>query len=175
MNQSVFLVGPMGVGKSTIGKLLAVRLQLPFVDSDRLLEANAGADIPWIFDIEGEEGFRRRESALLKELCKGAPRVIATGGGIILMEQNRRWLCASGRVVYLHASLEPLLERTAKSNNRPLLQVADPRERIKKLLEERESLYRQVADLICETDNSTPRQTVNKIADQLQGGVLCKS
>lgn len=164
----------MGVGKSTIGKLLAVRLQLPFVDSDRLLEVSAGADIPWIFDLEGEEGFRRREGELLQQLCTGEPQIVATGGGIVLLAQNRQRLCANGVVVYLHATLEPLVARTAKSHNRPLLQVADPRARIKKLLEEREGFYREVADLICETDDSTPRQTANKIAEQLLGSMLHK-
>ncbi|AMX03981.1 shikimate kinase [Microbulbifer thermotolerans] len=157
----------MGAGKSTIGKLLALQLGLPFADTDKVLEDRTGADIPWIFDVEGEAGFRRRESEVLEDLCRGPVQVIATGGGIVLAEQNRRQLKKHGLVVYLQASADQLLERTAKNSNRPLLRVADPRARIIELLEQRDPLYREVADLICDTDDCTPKQAALMVAERL--------
>ncbi|WP_197409264.1 MULTISPECIES: shikimate kinase AroK [Microbulbifer] len=167
MSRSIFLVGPMGAGKSTIGKLLAAQLRLPFADSDKVLEEKTGADIPWIFDVEGEAGFRRRESDTLRQLCEGPVQVIATGGGIVLREENRRLLRKHGLVVYLQASIDQLMERTSKNSNRPLLQVADPRARIIELVEERDPLYREVADLVCETDYCTPKQAAIRVAERL--------
>lgn len=167
ISHSVFLVGPMGAGKSTIGKLLAAQLQLPFADSDKVIEERTGADIPWIFDVEGEAGFRRRESDVLRELCAGPSQVVATGGGIVLMAENRRLLKSDGLVVYLRAGLEQLLERTAKGGNRPLLQVADPRARIEEILRERDPLYREVADVVCDTDHCTPKQAALLVAERL--------
>ncbi|MEX2961899.1 shikimate kinase AroK [Microbulbifer sp. TYP-18] len=167
MSRSIFLVGPMGAGKSTIGKLLATQLRLPFADSDRVLEARTGADIPWIFDVEGEAGFRRRESEVLRELCQGPTQVVATGGGIVLDEQNRRQLRRHGLVIYLQASADQLLKRTAKNTNRPLLQVADPQRRIVELLSQRDPLYREVADIICDTDHCSPRQAVDLVIERL--------
>jgi shikimate kinase len=167
INRSIFLVGPMGAGKSTIGKLLAAQLRLPFADSDKVIEERTGADIPWIFDVEGEAGFRRRESEVLRQLCEGSPQVVATGGGIVLLEENRRQLQGSGFVVYLRAGLEQLLERTAKSSNRPLLQVADPRARIEELLRERDPLYAEVADIVCDTDHCTPKQAAFLVVERL--------
>ena len=171
INRSVFLVGPMGAGKSTIGKLLAAQLQLPFADSDKVLEERTGADIPWIFDVEGEAGFRRRESEVLRDLCAGPTQVVATGGGIVLLEENRQLLSQQGQVVYLQASVEQLLERTSKNSNRPLLQVAYPRARIVELVEERDPLYRQVADIVCDTDFCTPKQAAQIVAERLMSGV----
>ncbi len=171
INRSIFLVGPMGAGKSTIGKLLAAQLQLPFADSDKVLEERTGADIPWIFDVEGEAGFRRRESEVLRDLCAGPTQVVATGGGIVLLEENRQLLSQQGQVVYLQASIEQLLERTSKNSNRPLLQVPNPRTRIVELVEERDPLYRQVADIICDTDYCTPKQAAQMVADKLMSGV----
>ncbi|WP_346840222.1 shikimate kinase [Microbulbifer sp. SAOS-129_SWC] len=171
MHHSIFLVGPMGAGKSTIGKLLAAELQLPFADSDKVLEERTGADIPWIFDVEGEAGFRRRESDVLEDLCRSPAQVVATGGGIVLLEENRRLLKeSSGLVVYLQASVEQLVERTAKNTNRPLLNVADPRARIVEILNARDPLYREVADLVCDTDHCTPRQAALLVAERLSAG-----
>ena len=172
ITQPIFLVGPMGAGKSTIGKLLAAQLGLPFADSDKVLEERTGADIPWIFDVEGEEGFRRREHAVLHDLCKGEPQVIATGGGIVLLPENRQLLIANGLVVYLCASLDQLVERTSKNSNRPLLQVADPRAKLLEILAQREALYREVADLVCDTDDCTPKQAAQLVADQLLASAL---
>ncbi len=167
ISRSIFLVGPMGAGKSTIGKLLAAQLRLPFADSDKVLEDKTGADIPWIFDVEGEAGFRRRESDVLRQLCEGPVQVVATGGGIVLREENRRLLRKHGLVVYLQASIDQLVERTAKNSNRPLLQVPNPRARIVELVEERDPLYREVADLVCETDHCTPKQAAVRVAERL--------
>ncbi|MCW8126686.1 shikimate kinase AroK [Microbulbifer halophilus] len=169
-NRSIFLVGPMGAGKSTIGKLLAAELKLPFADSDKVLEDRTGADIPWIFDVEGEAGFRRRESEVLRDLCTGPTRVVATGGGIVLSPENRRQLRKNGLVIYLQASVDQLLERTSKNANRPLLQVADPRSRIIELVEERDPLYREVSDIVVDTDYCTPRQAALMVAERVAPG-----
>ncbi|AQQ69313.1 shikimate kinase [Microbulbifer agarilyticus] len=167
MSEPIFLVGPMGAGKSTIGKLLAAQLGLPFADSDKVLEDRTGADIPWIFDVEGEAGFRRRESEVLGDLCNGVAQVIATGGGIVLKAENRELLKQGGFIVYLRASLDQLVERTSKNSNRPLLQVADPRAKLAEILEQREAYYAEVADLVCDTDNCTPKQAAQLVADRL--------
>lgn len=157
----------MGVGKSTIGRLLADSLQREFFDTDKLIEDRAGADISWIFDIEGEEGFRQRESNTLAELCEQDDLVIATGGGIIMREENRKLLNKYGRVVYLTASIAQLVRRTDKDKKRPLLQVEDPKQKIVELLELRDPLYREVADVIIETDGKTPKQVAEALVEQL--------
>ncbi|WP_201276954.1 shikimate kinase AroK [Microbulbifer sp. ALW1] len=172
MTQPIFLVGPMGAGKSTIGKLLAAQLELPFADSDKVLEDRTGADIPWIFDVEGEAGFRRRESEVLRDLCGGTPQVVATGGGIVLLPENRKLLKAHGFVVYLRAGLEQLVERTSKNSNRPLLQVADPRAKLREILQQREAFYSEVADLVCDTDDCTPKQASQLVADRLAANAV---
>ena len=168
ITQPIFLVGPMGAGKSTIGKLLAAQLGLPFADSDKVLEDRTGADIPWIFDVEGEAGFRRRESEVLADLCSGEAQVVATGGGIVLKPENRALLKGQGFVVYLRASLDQLVERTSKNSNRPLLQVDDPRAKLAEILEQREAFYAEVADLVCDTDHCTPKQAAQLVTDRLQ-------
>ena len=124
--RNVFLIGPMGAGKSTIGRLLAKELKYPFKDSDREIEVRTGADIPWIFDVEGEEGFRQREEAMIAELVHEDGIVLATGGGVVMRPANRAALKSGGLVVYLCTSVEQQLQRTAKDRQRPLLQTADP-------------------------------------------------
>ena len=161
---NVFLVGPMGVGKTTVGKLLAEEINYRFVDTDREIEARCGADIPWIFDVEGEEGFRQREIKALDELSSSNHIVLATGGGIVLKPENREKLKARGFVVYLTAHLDLLVERTAKDKKRPLLQVDDPRQALKKTLEIRDPLYREVATIIVPTYHQNPRQASKEIA-----------
>lgn len=160
----VFLVGPMGAGKSTIGRLVAAELNLAFRDSDRVIEERTGADIPWIFDVEGEEGFRERETAVLRELSLEPVQVIATGGGIVLREANRLQMKASGHVFYLTASVEQLVERTARDKKRPLLQVDNPRQKIIDLLQLREPLYRDAADFVINTDRRPPKTVAQEIA-----------
>lgn len=161
---NVFLVGPMGAGKSTIGRLLATELNLRFRDSDRVIEERTGADIPWIFDMEGEEGFRERETAVLTELAKDQDAVVATGGGIVLRAQNRTLMQASGYVCYLTASIDQLVERTARDKKRPLLQVENPRQKIIELLALRDPLYQEAADFVVNTDRRSPKSVAQEIA-----------
>ncbi|UTA48560.1 shikimate kinase AroK [Simiduia sp. 21SJ11W-1] len=164
MSQPVFLVGPMGAGKTTIGKQLAQQLGYPFKDSDREIEERTGADIPWIFDVEGEAGFRQREVAVLADLATQGQLVIATGGGIVMREENRECLKRSGIVFYLTASIEQLLERTAKDKRRPLLQVDDPEARVRELLAIRDPLYAEVATHVINTEKRPPRQVAQEMA-----------
>lgn len=157
----------MGAGKSTIGRLLAARLQFAFFDTDTVIEERTGADIPWIFDVEGEAGFRDREAAVLRELVDCPEAVIATGGGIVIRAENRKMLTRSGNVVYLTASIEQLVDRTCKDKKRPLLQVDDPRKKIASLIAERDPLYRSVATNIIETGGRSPKNVVQEIIDLL--------
>lgn len=165
--QNLILVGPMGAGKSTIGRLLAKELRVPFKDSDKEIEQRTGADIPWIFDVEGEQGFREREQAMIAELCALDGVVIATGGGAVLREANRISLRSGGQVVYLFTSIEQQLGRTSRDRNRPLLQTADPERVLVELMSIRDPLYREVADLIIETDERPPRMVVQEILERL--------
>lgn len=166
--RNLILVGPMGAGKSTIGRLLAKELHLPFKDSDKEIEVRTGADIPWIFDVEGEQGFRDREQAVIADLCREDGLVLATGGGAVLREANREALRAGGRVVYLHTSVEQQLERTARDRNRPLLRTANPGQVLRDLLTIRDPLYRQIADVIIETDQRPPRLVVQEVLGRLE-------
>ncbi len=160
---NIFLVGLMGAGKSTIGRHLAKSLNLEFVDSDHEIERRTGADIPLIFDIEGEAGFRQREKKVIEELTQRSGIVLATGGGVVLDADNRAWLRGRGKVIYLYATADQLLTRTAKDRNRPLLQTADPRARLEELLKARDGLYREVADLIVDTGGRTARSAEREI------------
>ena len=162
--RNIYLVGPMGAGKSTIGRVLAAELHLGFRDSDKVIEDRTGADIPWIFDMEGEEGFRDRESAVLQELSQGQDLVIATGGGIILRSENREMMRSSGYVCYLTASIEQLVERTARDKKRPLLQVENPRQKIIDLVSLRDPLYIESADFVVNTDRRSPKVVAQEIS-----------
>jgi shikimate kinase len=162
--RNIYLVGPMGAGKSTIGRVLAAELHLSFRDSDKVIEDRTGADIPWIFDMEGEEGFRDRESAVLEELSQSKDVVIATGGGIILRPINREIMKSSGYVCYLTASIEQLVERTARDKKRPLLQVDNPRQKIIDLVTLREPLYMEAADFVINTDRRSPKLVAQEIS-----------
>ena len=148
---SIFLIGPMGAGKTTIGRQLAAALHLEFVDSDHEIEERTGVDIPTIFDIEGEEGFRKREVSVIDELTQRDGIVLATGGGAVLREENRNHLGGRGLVIYLYATLDRLMDRTHRDKNRPLLQTDDPRAKLQELIEIRDPLYRQTADIIYDT------------------------
>jgi shikimate kinase len=158
----------MGVGKSTIGKHLATLLHREFQDTDHVIEAKCGCDIPWIFDVEGEEGFRQRESAVLEELLAQPGLVIATGGGIVMREANRNLLKARGDTVFLTASVSQLVKRTYKDRKRPLLQVDDPKAKIEQLLALREPLYKGVADFSVSTDRKSPKAVAEAIVNLLQ-------
>ncbi|MGM0413192.1 MAG: shikimate kinase AroK [Pseudomonadota bacterium] len=159
----IILIGPMGVGKTTVGRQLARALGRPFQDADRAIEERTGASIPWIFDIEGEEGFRTRERGILDELTREPQLVLATGGGAVLDPENRKRLAERGYVIYLYAPVDHLFERTRHDRNRPLLQTEDPRARLEALMAERDPLYREVADRVVETGNRPARSVVREI------------
>jgi shikimate kinase len=166
---NVFLVGPMGAGKTTIGRLLAEQLGKTFYDSDQVIEERAGANIPWIFDVEGEAGFRQRECAVIEELCALDNIVLATGGGAVLSEQNRKELRRGGVVVYLMATLNQQVERTRRDQKRPLLRnVADPRAKLQQLMDQREPLYREVADHMIMTSRRSPKSVCGEILQMLR-------
>lgn len=164
---SLFLTGPMGAGKSTIGRQLAKQLGMPFYDSDHEIESRTGVDIPLIFELEGEAGFRKREVAIIDELTGLPDIVLATGGGAILDPQNREHLKSRGSVIYLHATVDQQLRRTRKDRNRPLLQTGNPRAKLEELLEIRDPLYRETAGLIVETDGMRVRDVVKKILQRI--------
>jgi shikimate kinase len=164
---SLFLTGPMGAGKSTIGRQLSKRLDKEFHDSDHEIEARTGVDIPLIFELEGEAGFRKREQAIIEDLTRIPDIILATGGGAILDPENRRNLSTRGRVIYLHASVNQQMKRTRRDRNRPLLQTADPRAKLEELMAIRDPLYREIADVIIETDGKRVRDVVRQIIQQV--------
>lgn len=167
MQGNIFLIGPMGVGKSTIGRKLAALTSKQFIDADQELEARTGVSISVIFDIEGEDGFRRREAALLNELTEKDDIILATGGGAILSEANRQVLRARGYVVYLHADIDTLVKRTHRDRSRPLLQNVDRKKKLQDLMEVREPIYRQEADLVIDTNNESPTTVARKIVEKM--------
>jgi len=162
---NLYLVGLMGAGKTTVGRVLARRLKLRFLDSDQEIERRCGVKIPVIFEIEGEAGFRGREAAVLGELAQLRGIVLATGGGVVGAKQNRQLLAASGTVVYLHAQPDDLYERVRHDRNRPLLATADPLARLRALYAERDPLYRSIADVVIDTG----KQGVAALARDLLG------
>ncbi|WP_426115763.1 bifunctional shikimate kinase/3-dehydroquinate synthase AroKB [Massilia sp. PWRC2] len=157
----------MGAGKTTIGRILARKLGKRFIDSDHEIEARTGASIPWIFEIEGEASFRRREADVIRDLCGQDGIVLATGGGAVLSADNRARLAAGGIVIYLRANVHNILQRTGHDKNRPLLQTADPRRKLEQLLVEREPLYREIAELVIDTGRPNVQSMVQTILDQL--------
>lgn len=162
--KNIFLVGPMGAGKTTIGRLLAEDLKKQFLDSDLVIEERAGADIAWIFDVEGEAGFRIRECNVIRELTALDDVVIATGGGAILSEVNRKNLRRGGTVIYLMATIAQQVERTGRDQKRPLLQnTSDPRAKLTSLMEIRDPLYREIADYVVMTSRRSPKAVCTEI------------
>ena len=166
-SQSIFLVGPMGVGKTTVGRHLAELLNYEFYDSDRVIEERTGATIPWIFDVEGEEGFRKREQAMIEELTLMPSIVLATGGGAVIRPENRQCLRSRGIVVYLKADVDELVKRTQHDKNRPLLQMDDPRKKLEELMSEREPWYLEVADLIFDTRQKNSHVAARTLLNKL--------
>lgn len=172
MTRSIFLVGPMGSGKSAVGKQLARQFGLRFVDSDAVIEQRTGVDIPYIFEREGEAGFRAREREVIAELTQQDSIVLATGGGAILSEESRRLLRDRGLVVYLCTSVDQQTLRTRHSRQRPLLNTPDPRGRLEELMRIREPLYREIAHLTVVTDGRRVKDVAAEIAAQLRDQVL---
>ena len=162
---NIILIGPMGAGKTTIGRQIARVFDFDFFDSDREIEERTGASIPLIFELEGEDGFRKREQDIIADLTKKKQIVLATGGGAVLRAANREALKASGTIVYLCASLDDLMERTSKDKNRPLLQTENPRAKLQSILTERDPIYRQLADIILETNKMTVHTAVRKLEE----------
>jgi shikimate kinase len=165
---NLYLIGLMGAGKTTVGRTLARRLKLRFVDSDHEIEARCGVKIPVIFEIEGEAGFRAREAQALAELTQLDGIVLATGGGVVLAAENRRVLAARGTVVYLRATPEHLYERVRQDRNRPLLARGDPLERLRELYRERDPLYREIAHVIMDTGRQSVQVLARALLEKLE-------
>ncbi|AXY58058.1 shikimate kinase AroK [Acinetobacter chinensis] len=160
---NIYLVGPMGAGKTTVGRHLAELLGREFLDSDHEIERRTGASIPWIFEKEGEPGFRSRETSVIDELTTRKQLVLATGGGVVTQSPNREFLKQRGIVVYLYTPVEIQLQRTYRDKNRPLLQVENPEQKLRELLRIRDPLYREVAHHIIETNQGAARDLAQKI------------
>lgn len=168
MHQNIFLIGLMGAGKTTVGRALARRLNKQFIDSDHEIEARTGVSIPLIFEIEGEASFRQREAEAIRDLTAKSDIVLATGGGAVLKPENREYLKTRGTVIYLRASVNSILQRTSHDKNRPLLQTADPRQRLEQLAREREPYYLEIADFVIETGRPNVQSLVQTIIAQLE-------
>ena len=167
MAGNIFFVGLMGAGKTTIGRLLAKHLSKHFYDTDHEIERRTGVNIPLIFELEGEAGFRKRETAVIAELCRMQDIVLATGGGAILAQQNRESLKQHGTVIYLRAHVQELWQRTRNDKNRPLLQTDDPRAKLEQLFIERDPLYHETADIVLETGGQSVSSIVHLIEQKL--------
>jgi len=165
--KNIFLVGPMGAGKSAVGRQLARTLHLTFMDSDDEIESRTGVDIPFIFEKEGEAGFRKREAAAIDDLTKIDGVVLATGGGAIVDAQSRSHLGGRGFVVYLYTTVEQQFARTNRGRERPMLENGDRREILESLLEQRDPLYREIADLVVDTDGRKVHSVANEIILQI--------
>ena len=166
--RNIFLIGPMGAGKSTIGREIADRLHLEFFDSDQEIERRTGADIAWVFDLEGEEGFRKREETVIEDLSERQGIVLATGGGSVISAQVRNRLSARGIVVYLETTIDKQVARTQRDRRRPLLQTdEEPRTVLENLAVERNPLYEEIADVIVQTDDQSAKVVASKIVERL--------
>lgn len=167
LSGNIFLVGMMGAGKTTVGKLLAQQLGKKFVDSDEEIQQRTGVTIPHIFDVEGEAGFRQREASVIQDLVLLDNIVLATGGGTVLNENSRVALCCNGIVVYLKSTIHDLWQRTRHDRNRPLLQTADPHTKLKNMYEQRDPLYAEVANLIMPTGKQSAQNLVLHLQQEL--------
>jgi len=169
LTMNIFIVGPMGSGKSTVGKIISDELFLNFFDTDDEIESRTGASIDWIFDLEGEEGFRIRESSILEEMVKQNSIVLSTGGGIILSDSNREMLSSRGTVFYLSTPISVQIERTSKDKDRPLLKNGNPEEILTRLQKERKDLYESVSDHVIETENKSSQEVASEIINLVKG------
>lgn len=165
---NLILVGMMGSGKTTMGRTLAKHLDKIFVDSDEEVQKRTGVTIPHIFDIEGEAGFRQRESVVIRDLVGRDNMVLATGGGAVLAEQNRITLQQNGIVIYLKASVHDLWQRTRHDRNRPLLQTADPHAKLAELHQQRDPLYQQVADIVVQSSRQSAHALMLQLVDEIE-------
>ena len=165
---NIFLVGPMGAGKSTVGRCLAELAGLKFIDSDVEIEHRTGADIAWVFDVEGEAGFRKREEQVIADLATMQGIVLATGGGAVKNETNRKNLKAGGAVVYLETSVDQQFARTGRDKRRPLINNDSPKETLARLMKERDPLYRETADIIVKTDGQVAHVIAELILEELK-------
>lgn len=165
--QNIFLIGPMGVGKSSVGRLLAKQLQKNFFDSDQVVESLTGANIAWIFDIEGEAGFRKREAKVIDDLTNKQNIILSTGGGTVVTKENRQFLSQRGTVIFLHANLDNQYKRTRRDENRPLLQTENVREKIDQLWDDRLPLYEEIADYTFDTSDKSVTIVCQEIVNKL--------
>jgi len=166
--QNIFLIGPMGAGKTTMGRQIARRLRMDFEDSDHVIEAQTGAEISLIFEKEGEAGFRKREISAIDTLTQQSGLVLATGGGAVLSEENRKHLKSRGTVIYLHSNIKHLLERVRHDTSRPLLQTADPAAKFREIMKIREPLYRETADIVINTGQQSIRSVINVMLGRIK-------
>ena len=166
--RNIYLVGPMGSGKTTIGQRLAKLLGLRFLDCDHELETQTGASVGLIFDVEGEEGFRARETRMLEELTKRSGVLVATGGGVVLREENRKMLSETGLVVYLRTPVNQQLRRLGRDRSRPLLQTPDRKQKLSLLAEQRNPLYREIADIVFPAQNRGLDAVAADLADTIR-------
>jgi shikimate kinase len=166
--ENIYLIGLMGVGKTTIGRQLAKSLSVPFYDSDKAIEESTGVDIPTIFEFEGEEGFRDREQKMIQKLTQLRGIVLATGGGAILREENRKLLKENGYVVYLQCSVDRILERTRRDTQRPLLKTDNPKDRLQQLFEQRQPLYLSCANFRIDTGMLKSKTVVSRILEEFR-------
>ncbi|MEW5007895.1 MAG: shikimate kinase AroK [Cycloclasticus sp.] len=167
---NIYLVGPMAAGKSTVGRLLAKRLNKTFYDTDVEIIECTGVEIALIFELEGEEGFRQRETETLRRLSALEGVVVATGGGLVLREENRVILQETGRIIYLQCSVDQQLRRTKHDTKRPLLQIANPRAKLEQLMKERAPIYESISDVKISTNKTNSKRVINAILDKLSIG-----
>ncbi len=165
--RNIYIVGPMGAGKSTIGRHIAQQLHLEFFDSDSEIERRTGAEIAWVFDVEGEDGFRVREASVIEDLTEKQGIVLATGGGSIITKEVRNKLSARGLVVYLETTIDKQLARTQRDKRRPLLQTEKPRQVLEDLAAIRNPLYEEIADITVRTDEQSAKLVAKEIIDKL--------
>lgn len=165
--QNIFLIGPMGAGKTTVGRNIARRLKMEFFDSDREIENLCGVSIPTIFEYEGEQGFRDRETKVIDELSQRSSILLATGGGSVLREENRQILSQRGIVIYLHVNLKEQFSRISNDKNRPLLQTANPKETLRKMMLERAPIYESVADYRVNSNGRNMRNVIDQVMRHL--------